>query len=62
MGIIVPPPVKVFHTCKKCKYFQQKWKSEWSDWSYCDYWHKDTREGSSCCDKFEENHSNVEKK
>lgn len=42
-------------------YFQQKWKSEYIDWSYCDYWHKDTSKRSPRCDKFQEKLSNVER-
>lgn len=61
MGIIVPPRIKEYHTCKHCEYFQQKWKSEWSDWSYCDYWHKDTGENAQSCDQFEKKLSNVER-
>ena len=55
MGATVPPKpyIPADNLCKDCAYFQEKWKSEHSQWSYCDYWHKDTKEGSPCCDKFE---------
>ncbi len=62
MGASPPPKpyIPADNFCRDCEYFQMKWKSEHSEWSYYDYWHKDTRSDSSCCDKFEENYSNVE--
>lgn len=54
------PFIPAVNLCRDCEYFQLKWKSVYSEWSYCDYWHKEVRSVSVCCDKFEENHSNVE--
>lgn len=55
------PFIPAVNLCRDCEYFQLKWKSVYSEWSYCDYWHKDVRSVSVCCDKFEENHSNIER-
>lgn len=62
MGATLPPNLYISSAnfCRDCAYFQQKWKSEYTDWSYCDYWHKDVREDSSCCDEFEEKLSDIE--
>lgn len=54
------PYIPSVNFCRDCEYFQQKWKSEHSNWSYCDYWYKDVREDSSSCDQFEKKLSNVE--
>lgn len=34
--------------CKNCTHFIQKWKNEYSEWSYCEYWHRDVKEKDSC--------------
>lgn len=63
MGASPPPKpcIPTINFCKDCAYFQQEWKSEFSDWNYCDYWHKDTRENAQSCDQFEKKLSNVER-
>ena len=55
-----PKPPTRKPTCIRCMYFQQKWKSEYIDWGYCDYQYRDTSEGSPCCDKFQKKLSKVE--
>lgn len=63
MGASPPPKpyIPAVNFCRDCEYFQLKWKSELSEWSYCDYWHKDTSERAPCCDKFQKKLSNVER-
>lgn len=45
-------PRKFDHThgryCENCTYFRGEWRNSNSDYSYCDYWHKDKMTKDTC--------------
>lgn len=49
MGFIIPPPIpQPKPKCKDCVYYENKFPYCEKDYSYCNFWFKDTKENKTC--------------